>query len=99
MGAPEDSSGQQPPRDNKESLQGVKAMNTYKLIGTRVYGDENVAERFEAQINRPSPVEAMNHVRATFYNAGFNRILFTVVMVKDGRDWVRIPMMQALELE
>jgi hypothetical protein len=74
-------------------------MNTYKLIGTRVYRDENVAERFEAQKDSVSPKEAMNHVRATYYKGGFNRILFMDVMVKDGRDWVRIPMMQALELE
>lgn len=75
-------------------------MNTYRITGTdRSQSATGDMEKFTATVKAISPKSAMDKNRAARYQAGRDHILHKSIELKQGRAWVKIPMMQALELE
>lgn len=72
----------------------------YRLKGTsRLSSSIGAMDPFKVEIKAPSPRDAMDQHRARLYNAGRDCILFKTCEVRQGKAWVNVPMMQALELE
>ena len=75
--------------------------NSYKLKGTHCkFGAIGTPSEFVYEAFANTPLEAMNSIRETLYQEGYERILFKEAFVMSvEHKWEEIPMMEALGLE
>jgi len=75
-------------------------MNTYRITGTdRDKNSNGEMQPFYVVVKAISPKAAMDKNCKARYEAGRDHILHKTIALKQGRAWVKIPMMEALGLE